>query len=113
MCERFPQQSAAVISKDSKDGHTGTRAHETCDVPVAYASRSMGRTMGWQRSFTLTPEDMGNRTFSCITWSPNGKSLAVGYTDGTIQLFGVETGEWSGGAHVSVPSTVTYIESRK
>eukprot|EP00903_Cladosiphon_okamuranus_P017455 g16077.t1 len=48
--------------------------------------------MGWQRSFTLTPEDMGNRTLSCTTWSPNGKTLAVGYTDGTIQLFGVETG---------------------
>lgn len=49
--------------------------------------------MGWQRSFTLTQEDMGNRTFSCVTWSPNGKTLAVGYTDGTIQLFGIETGE--------------------
>lgn len=48
--------------------------------------------MGWQRSFTLTLEDMGNRTFSCITWSPNGKTLAMGYTDGTVQLFGVETG---------------------
>lgn len=36
---------------------------------------------------------MGNRTFSCVTWSPNGKTLAVGYTDGIIQLFGVETGE--------------------
>lgn len=48
--------------------------------------------MGWQRSFTLTKEDVGNRTFSCITWSPNGKTLAVGYTDGTVQLFGVETG---------------------
>lgn len=48
--------------------------------------------MGWQRSFTLNQEDMGNRTLSCITWSPNGKTLAVGYTDGTIQLFGVETG---------------------
>eukprot|EP00752_Nemacystus_decipiens_P013482 g11941.t1 len=53
---------------------------------------SVHRTMGWQRSFTLTQEDMGNRTLSCITWSPNGKTLAVGYTDGTIQLFGVETG---------------------
>ncbi|CAM9112102.1 unnamed protein product [Ectocarpus sp. 12 AP-2014] len=53
---------------------------------------SVHRTMGWQRSFTLTQEDMGNRTFSCVTWSPNGKTLAVGYTDGTIQLFGVETG---------------------
>ena len=48
--------------------------------------------MGWQRSFTLTLEDMGNRTLSCLTWSPNGKMLAVGYTDGAIQLFGVETG---------------------
>lgn len=48
--------------------------------------------MGWQRSFTLTLEDMGNRTLSCLTWSPNGKTLAVGYTDGAIQLFGVETG---------------------
>lgn len=48
--------------------------------------------MGWQRSFTLTPEDMGNRTFSCITWSPNGKTLAVGFADGTILLFGVEAG---------------------
>lgn len=60
--------------------------------PATCPLHIFARTMGWQRSFTLTLEDMGNRTFSCITWSPNGKTLAVGYTDGTMRLFGVETG---------------------
>ncbi|CAM9121705.1 unnamed protein product [Discosporangium mesarthrocarpum] len=53
---------------------------------------SVCRTISWQRSFNLSLEDMGNCAFSCATWSPDGKSLAVGYTDGTIQLLGVETG---------------------
>ncbi|CAM9529964.1 unnamed protein product [Choristocarpus tenellus] len=53
---------------------------------------SVYRTISWQRSFTLSLEDLGNRTFSCASWSPDGKTLAVGYTDGTLQLLGVETG---------------------
>ncbi|KAL6045953.1 anaphase promoting complex subunit 4 [Balamuthia mandrillaris] len=46
--------------------------------------------LSWQRLFAI-PSD--KRVVTALTWRPDGKVIAVGYQDGTITLFDIESSE--------------------
>ena len=46
--------------------------------------------LNWQRLFTISGLD---HLVLCLAWSPDGKLLAAGHSDGSVSLYNVEDGE--------------------
>lgn len=50
------------------------------------------RFLTWQKLYSITNEDTKIK-FTCLSWRPDGKVLAVGSEDGVVQLYNIENGE--------------------
>ncbi len=63
-------------------------------------------TQGWQRLFKESDFD---HPITCVAWRPDGQVLAVGHSDGSTTLLGVEQGEPLGSSREQHSSALTML----
>ena len=108
-----PQTAAANTSSSGEQPSTGTADSKT--IPAA-TTLWIHRTVSWQRLATLTFEKPDGITR--VTWSPDGRHLALASLDHRVMLYDVEslsnqTGSAYGGsaAGEATPNHVINFES--
>ena len=85
-------------------------ALSTADGQVA-VQRLIWQPLSWQQLWSTAPD----APVTALCWSPDGKALAVGQSDGAIVLLNVENGELihRQASHVASVVTMCWVSGHK